>query len=97
MISTISGIVLGNLEMLKEEMAAPSPLQELAYLAAEAALQGAEDLTRQLLAVARRQPAGAQARGAGAAPRWHGAADASHAGRENITTTSRCWKRRCWC
>jgi PAS domain S-box-containing protein len=53
--NNLLGIVLGNLEMIREETGGESAQRELADAAIEAALHGAE-LTRQLLAVARRQP-----------------------------------------
>jgi signal transduction histidine kinase len=53
--NNLLGIIIGNLDLLKEELSADSQARELAELALEASLRGAE-LTRQLLAFARRQP-----------------------------------------
>ncbi len=52
--------ILGNSEMLSAKLDAKGPLHEMAVLIAEAA-QRAADLTRRLLAVARRQPLRPQA------------------------------------
>jgi signal transduction histidine kinase/ActR/RegA family two-component response regulator len=53
--NNLLGIVIGNLDILRERRKADADVQELAGDALDAALRGA-DLTRRLLAFARRQP-----------------------------------------
>jgi PAS domain S-box-containing protein len=53
--NNLLGVVIGNLDLLRESIAPDHEAQDLASEALEAALRGA-DLTRRLLAFARRQP-----------------------------------------
>jgi signal transduction histidine kinase len=53
--NNLLAIIIGNLDLLKEELSANPTARELAELALEASLRGAE-LTRRLLAFSRRQP-----------------------------------------
>jgi PAS domain S-box-containing protein len=53
--NNLLGVVVGNLDLLEERIAADAPSLELLREGLDAALRGAE-LTRQLLAFARRQP-----------------------------------------
>ncbi|WP_439815455.1 MASE4 domain-containing protein [Zavarzinia sp. CC-PAN008] len=53
--NNLLGVVIGNLDLLMEEMPRQGPAREMGEAAIDAALRGAE-LTRQLLAFARRQP-----------------------------------------
>jgi PAS domain S-box-containing protein len=52
--NNLLGIIIGNLDMIKEELPADHPMQELAQAALEASLRGSQ-LNKSLLAFSRRQ------------------------------------------